>query len=164
MKKAIFAGSFDPFTVGHMDVLCRAAELFDEVHVGVLVNPDKHPVFTPEECCAMICAAVNGAGLKNVRVSSFSGLLVDFARSVGAAYNVRGLRNGADFEYEYPMEYYNRRLSPGLQTVYLASDPAHVHISSSAVRSLMAFGGDITGLVPDEICKIIAERVKSDEQ
>lgn len=164
MKKAVFAGSFDPFTIGHLDVLRRAAALFDEVHVGVLVNPEKRPVFTPEERRAMIEAAVHGAGIMNARVSVSSGLLVEFARSVGARYNVRGLRNGTDFDYEYSMEYFNRRLSPELETVYLASDPAHVHISSSAVRMLMASGAGIDGLVPDQICKIIAERVKSDEQ
>ena len=164
MKKAIFAGSFDPFTIGHMDVLRRAAVLFDEVHVGVLVNPGKHPLFTPEERRGMIEAAVREAGIENASVSVFSGLLVDFAHSVGARYNVRGLRSGADFDYEYPMEYYNRRMAPELETVYLASDPAHVHISSSAVRMLMASGAGISGLVPDQIYKIIAERVKSDEQ
>ena len=164
MKRAVFAGSFDPFTIGHMDVLRRAAALFDEVHVGVLVNPEKHPLFSPEERCAMIRSAVRKAGIDNAPVSVFSGLLVDFARLAGAAYNVRGLRNGVDFDYEYSMEYFNRRLSPELETVYLASDPAHVHISSSAVRMLMASGADISGLVPDQICKIIAERVRSDEQ
>lgn len=164
MKKAVFAGSFDPFTIGHMDVLRRAAALFDEVHVGVLVNPEKHPLFSPEERCAMIRSAVRKAGIDNAPVSVFSGLLVDFARLAGAAYNVRGLRNGVDFDYEYSMEYFNRRLSPELETVYLASAPAHVHISSSAVRMLMASGADISGLVPDQICKIIAERVRSDEQ
>lgn len=164
MKKAVFAGSFDPFTIGHLDVLRRAAVLFDEVCVGVLVNPEKRPLFSPEERCAMIEATMRDVGIANASVMAFPGLLVDFARSVGAAYNVRGLRNGMDFEYEYSMEYFNRRLCPGLETVYLAADPAHVQISSSAVRMLMASGAGIDGLVPDQICKIIAERVKRDEQ
>ncbi len=164
MRSAIFAGSFDPFTMGHLDIVKRAAALFETVHVGVLVNPDKHPLFTPDERRDMIEAAIRGAGIENAKVHVFGGLLVDFARTVGADVNIRGLRNGVDFDYEYSMEYYNRRLSPGLETVYLASDSAHIFLSSSAVRTLMAAKADLTGLVPEQIHQFIAERVKSDEQ
>ncbi len=164
MRSAIFAGSFDPFTMGHLDIVKRAAALFETVHVGVLVNPDKRPLFTPDERRNMIEAAVCGARIENVKVHVFGGLLVDFAKAVGADVNIRGLRNGVDFDYEYSMEFYNRRLSPGLETVYLAADSAHIFLSSSAVRTLMAAKADLTGLVPEQIHQLIAERVNSDEQ
>lgn len=163
MRSAIFAGSFDPFTMGHLDIVKRAAALFETVHVGVLVNPEKNPLFTPEERRTMIEAAIQGAGITNAKTHVFGGLLVDFARRVGADVNIRGLRSGVDFDYEYSMEYYNKRLSPELETVYLASDSAHIFLSSSAVRTLMAAKADITGLVPEQIHQLIAERVKSDE-
>ena len=112
MKKAVFAGSFDPFTIGHLDVLRRAAVLFVEVCVGVLVNPEKRPLFSPEERCAMIEATVRDAGIENASVMVFPGLWVGFARAVGAAYNVRGLRNGMNIPCNILTGGFARRLKP----------------------------------------------------
>ena len=164
MRKAIFSGSFDPFTVGHMDILLRASRMFDAVVVGVLSNPSKRHAFSIEERRCFAERAVLECGAANVNVASFDGLLADFARSQGAMYIVRGLRSNSDFEYELPMERANRHLADEIETVYLISRPEHAFISSGIVREIGALGGDINGLVPASICKIIAERLSSDEQ
>ena len=151
MKKAIFPGSFDPFTVGHMDILKRACQLFDEVIVCVIPNPAKNPMFTAEERAAHIKRAIDGEGITN-------------AGSACANYIVRGLRSYADFEFETGMEYFNKRLAPQVQTVYLACDSAHIHISSSAVRELIEHNVDIGAMVPREIYESIRERLTNNEQ
>ena len=164
MKRAVFPGSFDPFTVGHMDILQRACALFDEVIVCVIPNPAKKPMFSAGERMDMIGRAAKAAGLCNVRCDSYCGLTVDYARREGAAFLIRGLRTPEDFAFESGLDSYNRMLAPDVQTVYMAALPAHIHISSSAVRQLIGYNADIGPLVPKEISEFIAERLIGDEQ
>lgn len=164
MRRSIFPGSFDPFTLGHIDVLVRACALFDEVRVCVIGNPSKSALFGVDERVEMIRLAIEDAGLRNARAESFAGLTARYAQSVGAGYIVRGLRNAADFAYEAEMETYNRLLAPEVETVYLNCGAKTAHISSSAVRELMKYGADIGTFVPDRINKYVSERLKNDEQ
>ena len=152
-------GSFDPFTVGHMDVLRSASALFDHIHVGVLSNSAKTPLFAADERVAMIEAAVRAEGLANVSAASFDGLLVEFVKRVGAQYIIRGLRAITDFEYEFQIDATNRHLEPQVRTVYFMASPSLSFLSSSTVREIGAYGGNIAGLVPACNMKIIAERL-----
>ncbi len=156
---AVFPGSFDPFTLGHLDVLRRACGLFDEVRVCVLENPDKRTVFGLWEREEMIRRVIEDEGLTNAGADSSAGLTAQYAGSVGATHIVRGLRNAADYAYEAEMEAFNRLLAPEVQTVYLTCDPQYAHVSSSAVRELARYGADIGTLVPDRINKIVSERL-----
>ena len=149
MKKAIYAGSFDPVTLGHMDIIERAANLFDCLVVAVLENPNKKSLFTVEE---------RKHHLENVEVASFQGLLVDFAKEIGANIAVRGLRNTLDFSAEYPMFLINRKLYDKIETVYLAADEEHLALSSTNVKEVAVFGGDISFMVPAEIKPFIIEK------
>jgi pantetheine-phosphate adenylyltransferase len=147
---AVCPGSYDPVTNGHVDVIRRAASLFDEVVVAVLANPAKQGLFPVDERVELLRASVEG--LNDVRVEPVAGgvLLVDYCRSVGAVAVVKGLRSGTDFAYELPMALMNRHLS-GLETVFLPGDPTLEHVSSSLVKEVAAHGGDVTGLVPDPV-------------
>ncbi len=156
----VYPGSFDPFTIGHHDVLERAIAMFDLVYVSVLNNAIKHPVFSVEERVDMIQRMVDAEGMKNVVVTSFDGLLVDYAHAVGARYVVRGLRATMDFEYEFQITALNLHLAPDVETVYFMARPEHSFLSSSAIREIGSMSGDITGLVPDSIHNIIAERLR----
>lgn len=150
-------GSYDPVTNGHLDVIARAATLFEEVIVAVLQNPSKGGVFTVEERVEMITRALAGEvrASGRVRVEAVGGgLLVDYCRSVGAVAVVKGLRGPDDFGYELPMALMNRHLT-GLETAFLAGDPAYGHVSSSLVKEVAAHGGDVHGLVPD----LVADRL-----
>ncbi len=160
MKNAVFPGSFDPFTVGHLDILKRACEIFDNVTVCVIPNPAKHYLFSTEERVMLINRVIAAEGISNASADSFGGLTVECARMHSARFIVRGLRSYADYEFETSMEYFNKRLASEVQTVYLACDAAHVHISSSAVRELMKYGADIGALVPNEISEYILGKVK----
>ncbi len=144
--KAIFPGSFDPVTLGHMDVIRRGAQLADEIVVAVLVNPDKRSAFTMEERVGMLQAACEG--IANVRVVSFTGLLVDLAKQKGAALIIRGVRGLAEFESETAMAQANAALLPGLETVLLPAAAGLSGVSSSLVRQIAAFGGDVSAFVP----------------
>ena len=161
MKICVYPGSFDPFTIGHHDVLLHAASLFDTVYVSVLKNAAKNPVFTIEERVEMIRKMVEAEQLQNVRVSSFNGLLVEHAREIGAGYIIRGLRAITDFEYEFQIDAINRHLAGDIQTVYFMASPAHSFLNSSSIREIGAYGGSIEGLVPASIQNIIAERLKN---
>ena len=141
MKKAIYAGSFDPVTLGHMDIIERAANLFDCLVVAVLENPNKKSLFTVEERKHHLELATKH--IENVEVASFQGLLVDFAKEIGANIAVRGLRNTLDFSAEYPMFLINRKLYDKIETVYLAADEEHLALSSTNVKEVAVFGGDI---------------------
>lgn len=158
MKKAVFPGSFDPFTVGHLDILKRAAKLFDHVTVCVIPNPVKHCLFSESERVALIGRVIESEGIDNASVSGYNGLTVECARKFDAQFIVRGLRCAADYEYETNLEYFNRRLAPEVGTIYIACDAAHVHISSSAVRELMNYGADIGALVPKDISEYILRK------
>lgn len=145
----IYPGSFDPITVGHMDIIRRACGLFDRVIVAVLHNPAKRGCFPPETRLALIRQAC--APLEQVTVDTFDGLLADYVRRVGAQAVVRGLRGVGDFESELQMAQVNSQLLPGMETLFMMTRPEHAHISSSVVREVASFGGDISPYVPAEI-------------
>ena len=144
-KIAVFAGSFDPFTVGHLDIVKRASALFDEVWVLLAVNASKRYMFSEETRLEMVRKAVEN--IPNVKVDSFDGLTVDFAKRVGAKFLVRGIRNAADVDYEQTVAWNNKILFPECETVFLSSAPEHLMVSSTVVRELLKAGiaGDTEG-------------------
>lgn len=146
--KALFAGTFDPFTIGHLDIVTRAATHFDELFVSILYNPGKETrMFTVEQSEELIKEAV--LDIPNVTVCHYNGLLVEQARLLGANCIIRGIRNGSDVEYERMLEAVNRKLDDKIETMYLLSKPEHSHISSSLVRQLISLGISIEDLVPN---------------
>ena len=151
MRKAIYPGSFDPITNGHLDVIRRAARLFDEVIVAIAVNAEKvgNQLFTEAERIAMIEDAVTD--LDNVSAVSFSGLVVDFAKANDAAALIRGLRAVSDFEYEFQMALMNRKLSPQVETMFLMPREDYIYLSSRLVKEIAGYGGDITDFVPENV-------------
>lgn len=158
---AVFPGSFDPITSGHLDLIARAARLFDTVIVAVLVNPAKQSMFSLEERQAFIHEACEGiAGPGRIEVDAFEGLLVDYARRVGAVAVLRGLRNAADFNYEQPMIAMNAHLAPAVDTVCLVASTSVSHISSRLVKEIAVMGGSIAGLVPPPVEAALRARVK----
>ena len=155
--RCVCPGSFDPVTNGHVDVVRRAGELFDEVVVAVLTNPAKSGLFSLDERLEMIRESL--AGVPRVRIEAVGGgLLVDYCRSIQAVAVVKGLRSGTDFAYELPMALMNRHLT-GLETIFLPGDPRLEHVSSSLVKEVAAHGGDVTGLVPDGVLRRLTERL-----
>jgi pantetheine-phosphate adenylyltransferase len=153
---AIVPGSFDPLTNGHVDLIRRAARLFDRVVVGVLINAGKQPLFSPDERVGLIRDVFRD--VDTVEVQAFDGLLVEFARRVGAVAIVRGLRSVADFEYEEQMTLMNRHLAPAVETVSLTPDPAVSFISSRLVKEVASYGGAIDGLVPPAVAARFRDR------
>lgn len=157
MRIAVYPGSFDPITNGHMDIIQRASKIYDKVIVGVLNNTSKSPLFTPQERVEMISGELKG--LNNVEVLSFSGLLVDFARENGASVIVKGLRTVADFEYEFQMALLNKALDAEVETIFMMTDSKYSYISSSMVKELAGFNGNLAGFVSHEIEKKIKEKL-----
>ena len=154
---AIYPGSFDPMTLGHLSVINRGLSVFDKLHVVVVHNPSKNALFTSEERVGMIRKAT--ALLPGVEVSSLTeGLLVDRAKVLGANAILKGFRTAGDIEYELPMAHMNRNLS-GLETVFLPSDPQHGYVSSSLVKEVASLGGDISGYVTPEVGALLRERL-----
>ena len=150
--KALYTGSFDPLTNGHFNIIERAAKLYDELTIGIIVNPSKRSMFSLEERVDMIRETVRG--LDNVKVDCFSGLLADYVNENGFNVVVRGLRAAMDFEYEIQMAHMNARLfNEMVETVFLMTDPKYSFISSSMMKEVHSLGGSIEGLVPDEILK-----------
>ena len=150
--KALYSGSFDPLTMGHMDIITRAAKLYDELVIGVGGNPSKQSMFTLEEREDMLRETLKD--FDNVRVDHFSGLLADYVNGNEFNVVVRGLRSTTDFDYEIQMAQMNDRLfNDTVETVFLMTDPQYSFISSSMVKEVFTLGGDITGLVPDAILK-----------
>lgn len=158
MKKAICPGSFDPITKGHIDIITRASLLFDEVTVLIVVNPNKHPHFSLEERKAL--AEKASAHLKNVRVDVHEGLLADYVKQNNINVIVKGLRAMSDFEYEFQMALTNKALVPETETVFLNTGKDFLFTSSSLVRELASFGGDISKFVPEEIYSDVIEHYK----
>lgn len=158
MRVAVYPGSFDPITEGHLDIITRASKIYDRVIVGVLNNSAKSPMFTALERAEMI-KSVTGE-LENVEVSTFSGLLVDFAKQNNASVIVKGLRTVADFEYELQMALLNKALNPEFETVFLMTNTQYSYISSSMVKEVAKYNGELTGLVPEKIIPIIRDRFK----
>jgi len=151
MTTALYPGSFDPITFGHLDVIGRAAGIFDRVVVGVLVNPRKTPLFDLAARIETIREAVGetlGEVAGRVEVADFDGLTVDFARRLEAGFIVRGLRAVSDFETELQMAHTNRKLAPGVDTVFFMTALEHAYLSSSLVKEIAAFGGDVSAMVP----------------
>jgi pantetheine-phosphate adenylyltransferase len=151
MKRAVFPGSFDPLTNGHLDIIRRSAPLFDEMIVAVLNNPDKQPMFTVEERCDIIREVLPSVDTNDckMRVESFSGLTADFARSRDADCIVRGIRAVSDYEYELRMALMNRRLEPSIETVFLMADEEFSYVSSTLMKQVFELGGRVAGLIPE---------------
>jgi pantetheine-phosphate adenylyltransferase len=156
VRRAVCPGSFDPVTNGHLDVIGRASRLYDEVLVAVLVNPNKAGLFALEDRIAMLHECVEDYG--NVRVSSFEGLLVDFCRDNEAAVIVKGLRAVSDFDYELQMSQMNLGLA-GVETLFMATNPLYSFLSSSLVKDVARWGGDVSDHVPDVVARRLRERL-----
>ncbi len=163
MRRAIYPGSFDPVTNGHLDIIARSCRLFDEVVIALLVNPGKTPLFTIAERTALLLEVTQdfNSATCRVRVDSFQGLLVHYARAQQAQAIVRGLRAVADYEYELQMAQMNRRQEPTLETVFLMSDAAYSYVSSRLVKEVFQLGGNINGLVPPLVAAQMQSKLKS---
>lgn len=156
MRRAIYPGSFDPITMGHLDIIERSATLFDEVIVALLLNVEKQPMFTTEERVEMIGEVIPW---KNVRVGTFEGLLVHYAVQQQAQFVVRGIRAISDYEYELQMALMNRRLEHNVETVFLMAGEAYSYISSRLIKEVFKLGGSIKGLVPESVEKRMRDKI-----
>jgi pantetheine-phosphate adenylyltransferase len=163
MRRAIFPGSFDPLTMGHLDVIERSVDLFDEIIVAVLNNPDKSPMFTPDERCAMIREILPRVKKSEccLLVESFAGLTVDFAKQRKCTAIVRGIRAVSDYEYELRMALMNRRLEPEIETVFLMAAEEFSYVSSSLIKQVFMLGGRVEGLVPALVEAKMREKLKN---
>jgi pantetheine-phosphate adenylyltransferase len=161
MRRAIFPGSFDPLTNGHLDILKRSSPLFDEIVVSVLNNPDKLPMFSVEERCSILEQVLGEMdfGECTVVVDSFSGLTADFAKRRGATAIVRGIRAVSDYEYELRMALMNRRLEPDIETVFLMADEEFSYVSSTLMKQVFELGGRVEGLIPALVEQKMSEKV-----
>ena len=156
MARAVCPGSFDPITLGHVDVVTRAAAMFDEVIVAVAINPAKQGMFSVDERLELIRGAVDG--LDNVSTASFSGLVVDWCREQGVGVIAKGLRSDTDYAYELPMAQMNRHLT-GVDTVFLTADPAHTFVSSSLVKEVARGGGDVSAFLTGGVHEALLRRI-----
>ena len=155
--KALFPGTFDPPTNGHVDLIQRGSTLFEHLTVAILTNPIKNPLFTVEERVEMLTEATQF--IDNVSVATFDGLTVDFARQLGAMALLRGIRAISDYEHEFQMALMNRRLAPEIETVFLQPAGRYSFISSRMLKEVFSFGGDVTGLVPPNVLKRLRGRI-----
>ena len=158
MRTAICPGSFDPVTLGHIDIITRASKLFDRVIVAVLVNVEKQPWFTIDERMDLLRKATKG--IDNIEIAGFDGLLVEFAAQNNASAIVKGLRAVSDFEYEFQMALTNRKLAPDVETMFLTTSTEHMYLSSSIVKQVGLWGGDISPFVPDCVHDEILMRIR----
>lgn len=157
MIRAVYPGSFDPLTNGHLDIILRAARQFDELIVAVVTNPNKNSMFSIEERVDMICEATKH--IENVRVDHFSGLLVRYMEKVDSRIIVKGLRAVSDFEYEFQMALMNRKLSPEVETLFMMTHNRYSYLSSSLVKEVARLGGCISGLVPPYVERRLLEKI-----
>lgn len=158
MRVAVYPGSFDPITNGHLDVIKRSVKVFDEVIVTVLINPDKKGLFTPDERVELIRKVVKD--IPNVRVESFLGLLVDFMKEKDSNIIIKGLRAVSDFEYEFQMALINNNLDANVETLFMMTSAQNSFLSSSSVKQVAMFNGDISGLVPEIVAKELKEKIE----
>lgn len=158
MKRAVYPGSFDPITFGHIDILDRASRIFDEVIVLVMNNINKRYFFSREERCGMVKEAIKK--YRNVKAETYNGLLVEYARKNEISVLVRGLRAVSDFEYELQMAHMNKTMCPDLETVFLMTDSKYSFISSTVVREVAKFGGDVSLWVPDYVARAFEKKYK----
>ncbi|MBQ7945050.1 MAG: pantetheine-phosphate adenylyltransferase [Lachnospiraceae bacterium] len=162
MKSAVYPGSFDPITLGHLDVIKRASQMFDELTVSVLDNKAKNALFSVEERVSILKEVTKD--MPNVKVDSFNGLLIDYAREKDIHISVRGLRAITDFEYELQIAQTNRKLSnEKLDTVFLTTSLEYAYLSSSGVKEIASFGGDISQCVPEYVAKLVYDKFKQAE-
>ena len=159
MKVAICPGSFDPATLGHMDIIERSRKVFDKVIVAVMVNPEKNTMFTVEERIGLLKKCTKD--MDNVEVVGFDGLLAEYARQRGVTAIVKGLRALSDFEYEFQQALTNKKLNPNLETLFLTTSAENMFLSSSIVKQIASFGGDISNFVPECVLDKIKERLYS---
>lgn len=158
MRKAIYPGSFDPVTFGHLDMIERSAEIVEELIVAVLRNNAKNPLFSTEERVSMLEEMTKN--MPNVKVQSFDGLLIDFAQSVGATIIIRGLRAVTDFEYELQIAQTNRIIAPGVDTLFLTTSLEYAYLSSTIVKEVASYGGDISHFVPEQLIELIDHKYR----
>lgn len=158
MKIAVYPGSFDPITLGHMNIIERAAAIFDKVYVCVMVNSEKQPLFSREERVELIRRCCKR--LDNVEVETSGGLLVDYARSRGACAIIKGLRAVSDFDWEFQMALANKKICPEIETLFLASSEKHTYLSSTVVKELGRYGAELRGFVPGEIIDDITNKLE----
>ncbi len=157
MGKAVYAGTFDPVTFGHIDIVNRAAEVFDHLVVTTTNNLNKTPLFSLEERIEQLHTVLDGT--PRIEITPFNGLLVDFARQIGAKVLVRGLRAAADFDYEFEMGLMNRELAPEIETVFFVTRPQYMFVSSKLVREIARKGGDISSFVPPAVQNAIMSKL-----
>jgi pantetheine-phosphate adenylyltransferase len=155
--KALYPGTFDPPTNGHVDLIQRGSKLFEHLTVGILKNPVKNPLFTVEERVEMLKEATSALG--NVSIATFDGLMVEFARHQGATAVLRGIRAISDYEHEFQMALMNRRLAPEIETVFLQPAGRYSFVSSRMVKEVFSFGGDVSGLLPPNVPKRLRARI-----
>ena len=160
--KALYPGTFDPPTNGHVDLIQRGARIFGHLTVAILNNPEKNPLFTVEERVEMLTECTRA--LENVSIATFDGLMVEFARQQGATAVLRGIRAISDYEYEFQMALMNRRLAPEIETVFLQPAGRYSFVSSRMLKEVFTFGGDVTGLVPPNVHKRLRERLNNSGQ
>lgn len=155
---AVYPGSFDPVTNGHIDIIQRAAKLTDTLYVAVLTNPSKKPFFTVEERISLLKKVTED--IPNVKIEPFSGLLIDYAEKIGAKIIFRGLRAVSDYEYELQMALANKKLKGDTETLFMVANSKYSFLSSSLVKEIATFGGDLTGMVPDFVISEVEAKIK----
>jgi pantetheine-phosphate adenylyltransferase len=166
-RTGLYPGTFDPLTLGHLDIVQRAVKLVDHLVIGVATNPSKSPMFTLEERMEMVrneTAPLGGDGRATITVETFDCLLMQFAERLGAAVIVRGLRAVSDFEYEFQMVGMNQRLNPEIETVFLMADPRHQAIASKLVKEIALLGGNVAPFTTPSVARLLAERAKSGKE
>ena len=158
MTKAVFPGSFDPMTNGHINIIQRAAKLFDEIDVVIAVNDDKKYLFSTEERLSLVQELI--MPFRNVAVHTWAGLIVEYAKQTGAKVLIRGIRNMNDFSYEFDLSLMNHNLNPEVETLYIPTDQKFLLLKSSAIKELAKLGGDVSGMVPENVKKALERKYR----
>lgn len=161
MVKAVFAGSFDPPTNGHLDIIQRASKLFESIDIVVSINPEKKYMFSDEERISMMQELIKG--YKNVTVHGYKGLIVNYCKQVGAKVLVRGVRSSNDFGYEFDLALMNQNLNPDIETIFFQTKEKYTIVKSSSIKQLAKFGGDISGMVPSIVEKALKDKYKDED-